>query len=184
MAMASELFYHPFGHRATVARAVWPLRRDGPPRHLGAVLLLGTLGLAAGGYVRGSLRPPAALPVATVSALQRQIASHPVEWRGRTVRVRAVIVGFLRPLPDHQRRMQLALIDPGLPDGAWSELLLIPGAENSLLHLLRTLPLLAVLVPPAQRVQWQMPHTYRIQLWPLPGPSCALCTQAVLLDAA
>lgn len=182
--MAWGLLYHLFGRRATAARAVWPLRRDGPPRHLVAVLLLGALGLAAGGSVRGGLRPPAALPVATVSALQHQIAPHPQEWWGRTVRVQAVIVGFLRPLPDHQRRMHLALIDPGVPDGPWSELLLVPGAENPLLHLLRTLPLVGVLVPPAQRVQWQARHTYRIQLWPLPGPSCALCSQAVLLDAA
>ncbi len=180
-AVASGLFRPLFGRQPTGHGAARTRCHGGLRRPLVATLFLGAGGLVAAGAMQASLGPS---PAITVSALQHRIAPYPEAWRGRAVAVRATVVGFLRPLPDHQRRMQLALIDPGLPNGPWSELWLLQGPENPLLHVLRALPLLGALVPPAQHVEWQALRTYRVQLWPLPGHPCDLCTQAVLLDAA
>lgn len=150
-----------------------------------AVALSGGLPLAGIAVVR-DVRDAlglAAGPVYTVAEVQRQIARDPTEWVGRTVLVQGwAVVDHERVDPNTVDTLD-TLIDPRAQ--SWlPRLLVIRGRADSLLVLLRRVPLLARVAPRPQVLQRERPAIYRVQLRLLPGHPCAACIEAVLLDAA
>jgi hypothetical protein len=125
--------------------------------------------------------------VYTVAAVRAGLVHHPGVWLGRTVRVRGVAVASGCLVRESMLCMKESddlayIVDPTTR----ASLPLTRGSANSLLALLRRLPLAGTLAPAAQTPHWGELATYRAQLLVVPPARCALapCYQALLLDAA
>lgn len=134
--------------------------------------------------------------VYSVAQVQAGLADHPQAWIGRTVRVR----GMADPCPFQggtTRLWQCAdepfILVPGPADPAAEPLPLSALAPDTLLAVLRALPLLRAVAPPpdpmalSQAVPVFRPARFRVQVRRLTAQSCAgrsPCYAAELLAVA
>jgi hypothetical protein len=127
----------------------------------------------------------AVAPVYTVSELRAGLADNRHAWLGHTVLVRGVALG-----PACPPNASCVLAWPALVDadatGPGSSLPLSMGPANSLLALLRRLPLVGRLVPGPQRLRWGRPAVYRVQVRDAAStsPRGTRHDETVLLDPA
>jgi len=124
-------------------------------------------------------------PVYTVSELRAGLADNPHAWLGHTTLVRGVALGPACPPNASCVFAWPALVDADAA-GPGSSLLLSMGPANSLLALLRRLPLVGRLVPGPQLLRWGRPAVYRVQVRDAAGtaPNGTRHYEAVLLDPA
>lgn len=156
---------------------------------IGGILLGVAAGLAVGLGAMIVVERPNGGAVYSLAALQAGLAREPRDWVNRIVRVRAVATGctawagsvHLSPCIDEAA----GLYDAGSMDTS-TYTPVADGAPDPWLSLLRRLPLLGSLAPPAQRLRRGAPATYRVRLRVAPTGLCAdgICVTAVLLDAA
>jgi hypothetical protein len=147
---------------------------------LAGLMLAGGLALVVSTVSTGAFAP-----VYTVSELRVGLADHPHVWLGQTMLVRGVALGLACP-PNASCVVAwpaLGDADATRPD---STLPLSMGPPNSLLALLRRLPLVGRLVPAPQLLRWGRPAVYRIQVRDTAGtsPKGTRHYEAVLLDPA
>ena len=133
-------------------------------------------------------------PVYTVTQLVDGALRRPSDWDGRIVRVRAdASVSLLTVFhggAQHARPAPQILLFP-VPDPRRSlsaqdgTIRVRIAREDSVLALLRRVPLLGSVASPPQRVSMTHSGTYRIQIQPAsPGCNFSPCIEAVLVDAA
>jgi hypothetical protein len=125
-------------------------------------------------------------PVYSVATLQAGLARQPGVWLGRPVRVRGIVALCLSS--DGQSDPPYCHGSTYLMDASEASwvLPLAWGRQDSVLAVLRRVPLLSGLLPALQAVRWEEVATYRVELRTMPGEPCgtAACYEAVLLDAA
>jgi hypothetical protein len=127
-------------------------------------------------------------PVYTVSELRAGLTDNPRAWLGHTMLVRGVALGPACPPNASCVFAWPALVDVDAT-GPGSSVPLSMGPANSLLALLRRLPLVGRLVPGPQLLRWGRPAVYRVQVGHAAGtsPNGTRGTrhyEAVLLDPA
>jgi hypothetical protein len=124
-------------------------------------------------------------PIYTVSELRAGVATNPHAWLEHTVLVRGLALGPACPPNASCVFAWPALVDPDAT-GPGSSLLLSMGPANSLLALLRRLPLVGRLVPGPQLLRWGRPAVYRVQVRDAAStsPRGTRHYEAVLLDPA
>ena len=124
-------------------------------------------------------------PVYTVSELRTGLADNPHAWLGHTVLVRGVALGPTCP-PNASCVFAWPVLVDADATGPDSSLLLSMGPANSLLALLRRLPLLGRLMPGPQLLRWGRPAVYRVQVRDAARklPRGTRHYEAVLLDPA
>jgi hypothetical protein len=137
--------------------------------------------LAGGASMVGQPHGPAGGPTYSVAQVMAGSAQRPLQWIGRTVRVRGVLGPVLCPSricrwPSNPPAIGLAqallhsgglveLYDPAAGAGpVTATLLLRLSYRPSWLGELRGVPLLRPLIPPAQAVDWAAPAIYRVRL--------------------
>lgn len=120
--------------------------------------------------------------VYTVADLLGHLRRGPNGWSGRVVLVSGAVESYPR-IGVAMVRIPLVLSNPEAPGGA-EVIVLVQGAPDPVLTVLRWLPLVRRVVPSAQRLRWGEPAVYRIKLRRMEDPACDTCYEAVLLDAA
>jgi hypothetical protein len=155
--------------------------------HMIALATLLGLALTLGSAVRALSSPVHQGPVYAVAAVQALLRQDPAAWAGRVVGVRGIAVTSgcaTWPSPENSacREWRAGMVDA---DRA-TALPLATGAPNSLLALLRRLPLLGGLLPAPQVVHWGEAATYRVELRAITDKPCGApsCYEAMVLDAA
>jgi hypothetical protein len=141
----------------------------------GLALVVSTVSTGAGAFA----------PIYTVSELRAGLADNPHAWLEQTVLVRGVALGPACPPNASCVFAWPALVDADAT-GPGSSLLLSMGPANSLLALLRRLPLVGRVVPGPQLLRWGRPAVYRVRVRDAAGmsPRRTRHYEAVLLDAA
>jgi hypothetical protein len=119
-------------------------------------------------------------PVYTVARVHAGLAHHPDAWVGRTVWVRGVAWYCLGWAYGPCLVRSPLLSDPGVDGG----LAFASPPANSLLALVRAMPLVGRLLPPRQAPRWGVLAAYRVQIHAVPLVSCSYwpCYEVVLLD--
>jgi hypothetical protein len=147
---------------------------------LASLVLAGGLALVVSTVSTGAFAP-----VYTVSELRAGLATNPHVWLGHTVLVRGVALGPVCP-PNASCVFAWPTLVDADATGSGSSLLLSMGPANSLLALLRRLPLVGRLVPGPQLLRWGRPAVYRVQVWNAASmsPRKTRHDKAVLLDPA
>lgn len=139
-----------------------------------ACLLVATVGVGDRGRV---------YPVSQVVVAVRR---DPAAWVGRTVWVRGAALQLV-PGCGAARWCVRGLYEiAARPAGRPGAILLLePGQADPLVACLRRVPLLAGLVPPAQRLRGRAPSVYRVRFQAVPHTSCDAhpCVTALLVDA-
>jgi len=120
---------------------------------LSGLVLVGGLALGVSTVSTGG---GAFAPVYTVSELRAGLAENPRAWLGHTMLVRGVALGPACPPNASCVFAWPALVDADAT-GPGSSVPLSMGPANSLLALLRRLPLLGRLVPGPQLLRWGRP---------------------------
>ena len=149
---------------------------------LSGLVLVGGLALGVSTVSTGG---GAFAPVYTVSELRAGLADNPRAWLGHTMLVRGVALGPACPPNASCVFAWPALVDADAT-GPGSSVPLSMGPANSLLALLRRLPLVGRLVPGQQLLRWGRPAVYRVQVRDAVGtsPRGTRHYEAVLLDPA
>lgn len=113
-----------------------------------------------GGMLRTALSLAGGAQVLTVDALQQQLARDLEEWAGQIVVVRARAVANHYRLDPHDGGVTtlVSLLDTAATERAGG-LPLARGPADSLLSVLRRLPLLGRIAPTPQRPRWDAPAT-------------------------
>jgi predicted ribosomally synthesized peptide with SipW-like signal peptide len=150
---------------------------------IGAVLLLSVGTVAA---LSSSQHYP---PAFTLATLRASVSDHPSGWRGRVVRLRAVptrqwCFDWVYPANGTCRLVAQAFLPAGTDDQG-APVLLGWEPPPPLLALLRSAPLIGVLAPGPQSVNWGRPGQFRVQLR---AASCVAgaqdpCYEAAVVDA-
>jgi hypothetical protein len=124
-------------------------------------------------------------PVYTVSELRAGLATNPHAWLGHTMLVRGVALGPACP-PHASCVFAWPALVGADATRLGNSLVLSMGPANSLLALLRRLPLVRRLVPGPQLLRWGRPAVYRVRVRGAAGtpPRGTRHYEAVLLDPA
>jgi hypothetical protein len=127
-------------------------------------------------------------PVYSIAALDAKLAHDPAAWLGATVQVRAVLgqvcLATTHSYPPSCATVQLTLADPN-PTSTAPALPLAWDPQSTVSTVLRRIPLLRALMPPAQTLHAGGPAVYRIKVQHGPcvqSPATA-CYGAILLGA-
>jgi hypothetical protein len=127
----------------------------------------------------------------SVAAVRAHLRDRPDQWVGRTVQLRALLLGcppLAMTTGPHfmcsPTFWQPELADPAGP-GARDPLPVTWGGPELRLGWLRGLPLVGKLMPGPQTVRWGVPATYKVRLTVAAAQTLcgsAVCYEGVLLD--
>jgi hypothetical protein len=132
----------------------------------------------------------AAGPISSVAEARANLAGRPRAWTDRPLLLRGVAVPAGTcvaptgpPVLCAPPRVVLADADP---TAAVAPLPLVWAAPDTLLAVVRRVPLLSGLLPAPEAMDWGTVATYRVELRSMPDAGCgaATCYEALLLDAA